>query len=312
LVYKIKTMRLTILFLLFAVTCISLRAQETDSAFASVRYSFTHVMDTTQPDNPFTENMILYLGKNMSNYTSYDRIERIAKLKADPQNKGLSADMKNIDASNIKSMAVNDGIVTITSNSGVVSSFIPNASLANSYFKNQSASRLSYLASAGGKMFSVEEKMPAIEWTITQEAKEIQGMQCQKATCDFKGRSYEAWFCSQLPYSNGPWKLGGLPGLIVEAYDTKKEVVFKFTSFENASGTQVAIALPIEVIKTTPKEFKQYQEAMEKNRQAMLGSNGGGGDMIRVTGVRITPPVDMNGNPVKPRRMNNPIEKEQK
>jgi GLPGLI family protein len=72
-----------IIFTILGLTIcgISLYAQEPDSAFASVRYSFTHVMDTAQRDNPLKENMILYLGKNMSNYTSYDRIERAAKQK---------------------------------------------------------------------------------------------------------------------------------------------------------------------------------------------------------------------------------------
>ena len=109
--------------------------------------------------------------------------------------------------------------------------------------------------------------MPAINWTITQDTKEIMGMACQKATGEFKGRVYDAWFCSQLPYSNGPWKLGGLPGLIIEAYDTKKEVVFNFVSFENVTGAQMPIQIPRNATKATVKEFEQYQAAVEK-RQA--------------------------------------------
>jgi GLPGLI family protein len=170
---------------------------------------------------------------------------------------------------------------------------------------------MSYITFSNGKMFSVEEKIPIINWTITQETKEMMGVQCQKAVCDFKGRTYEAWFCSQLPYNNGPWKLGGLPGLILEAYDTKKEVVFSFISFENATGEPISILLPSDLIKTTPKEFRQYQQAIEKDRQAMIGSSGGMvGGRVQVSGARIiATTVDMNGNEVKkPRKMNNPIE----
>ncbi len=125
-------MRKIIFFLLFTVIPgISLHAQEADSAFASVRYSFTHVMDTTQPDNPFKENMILYLGTNMSNYTNWDRIERIAKLKAEGKTIGTSAEMKNIDPSSIKSISVDrGGIATISTNSGSVSSFNVNPQMA--------------------------------------------------------------------------------------------------------------------------------------------------------------------------------------
>jgi len=294
--------------------CSIVNAQVADSAFAAVRYSFMHIMDTTQPDNPFKENTIIYLGKNMSNYTNYDRIEQVAKLKASGQNIGSTADMNKIDMSTVKSMSVNNGLMTITTNSGSTLNFIGGPGVTNSYFKDQEAAKLDYIATAGGKLFSVEEKIPAIEWNITQETKDIKGLPCQKAIGDFKGRTYEAWFCSQLPYNNGPWKLGGLPGLIVEASDTKKEVVFTFTSFESNLTEPVAIALPKEVLVTTPKEFTQYQDAIRKDRAAMRsGNGGGGGGGVVVSDVRIN--VAGSAGPassgaIKPRQMNNPIEKE--
>jgi len=318
LVYKTTyTMRKIIFIVLFNIIGSALlNAQVADTAVAAARYSFSHIMDTTQPNNPLKENMILYLGKNMSNYTSYDRIERVAKMKTNAQSIGTAADMKNVDMSTVKSMSVEGGIVSITSNGGAVAVFNvnPQMTFVNSYFKDQANIKLTYLASANGKLFSVEEKIPAINWNITQETKNIQGLECQKAVGDCKGRVYEAWFCSQLPYNNGPWKLGGLPGLIVEAYDTKKEVVFSLTSFENIVSGPAVIALPTDVIKTTPKEFNQYQEAVKKDRAAMMGSSsGGGGGVVGVTNVRRSDAA-VNGKPSsaenRPRQMNNPIEKE--
>jgi hypothetical protein len=35
----------------------------------------------------------------------------------------------------------------------------------------------------------------------------------------FKGREYIVWYAPSIAYAEGPWKLGGLPGLILEAYD---------------------------------------------------------------------------------------------
>ncbi len=154
--------------------------------------------------------------------------------------------------------------------------------------------------------------MPVIEWNITQETKEIMGLQCQKAVGDFKGRTYEAWFSSQLPYSNGPWKLGGLPGLIIEASDTKKEVIFKLTSFENADGAQPAIEVPSSALKTTPKEYKDYQDALQRDRDAAITNNSAAANGGRIVVSGRSSGVGPDGKPIKPRQFNNPIEKEVK
>ncbi|MEO8174681.1 MAG: GLPGLI family protein [Sediminibacterium sp.] len=294
----------TISLLLFITVCIHLNAQETDMAFAAARYSFVYVSDTTQRDNPLKQNMILYLGKNMSNYTDYDRIEQAAKRKEDGE-KGISPGVKTmmngklvdpgtIDMSTVKSVTVNKESGTI------IIEAEPAMALRNSYYKDQATSKLSFLDYAG-KMFTVEEKIPVIDWSIKDETKTILGLQCQKAVADFKGRTYEAWFCSQLPYSNGPWKLGGLPGLILEAYDTRREVVFTFTSFENIDTAPVDISLPAGLVKATPKEFNQYREAIQNSRAA----TGGGGRTISI-GSAVGGMISGD----KPRQMNNPIEKE--
>jgi hypothetical protein len=73
----------------------------------------------------------------------------------------------------------------------------------------------------------VKEKLPDFGWQITQEKKKIEGYECFKAISKpFRGRTYIAWFCPEIPIPDGPWKLCGLPGLILEAQDEKGEVKF--------------------------------------------------------------------------------------
>lgn len=55
------------------------------------------------------------------------------------------------------------------------------------------------------------------KWEISDSTKVILGYECIKAYTDFHGRKWEAWFSPEIPVQNGPWKLGGLPGLILEA-----------------------------------------------------------------------------------------------
>lgn len=275
-------------------------AQVADTAFVSVRYMLKHIMDTTQPENPLISNMVLYVGKNMTQYTRDTR----------QQTGGGNVVVSDIA---IRGATVSAGSISNIGAMPMQAGNSPFASL-GSYYKDMNTSKMSVMQFAGGKVFSVEEKTPAINWTITQEAKEIQGLQCQKATGYFKGRDYDAWFCSSLPYSNGPWKFGGLPGLIIEVADTKKEVVFQFVSYENIMENPPVIAIPATAVKTTLKEFKQYQDALERDREAVRTNNSSvvAGGVMTFRGTLSAGTVGSDGKPRKIRQMNNPIEKTDK
>ena len=76
------------------------------------------------------------------------------------------------------------------------------------------------------------EPVPKQQWTLKDEQQTIHGYRCQKATCRSRGRDYEAWFTSEIPIQRGPWKFGGLPGLIVKISDAKKEYNFELVKLE--------------------------------------------------------------------------------
>ncbi len=270
-------------------------AQKADTAIAVVRYSYSYVMDTTQPDNPYKIDMALLIGKKMSRYTSYSTMLLTKKLMNDAA--------KRASANQVVSEGgpITGGRSDRAGGSETGVSIMTKLSASGCYYKDQSTATIAYMAFAGDELFSVEEKIPVIDWKILSETKEIHGLPCQKAIADYKGRKYEAWFCSQLPYNNGPWKLGGLPGLILEAYDTKKEVVFTFESFENSSDKKIEISIPPFALKTTPRKYKQYEQAMQKNSAGLLPP-----------GIMKTDTFQNgDGKMVKDRHRNNPVEKEQ-
>lgn len=62
------------------------------------------------------------------------------------------------------------------------------------------------------------------DWQITENTKTILGYECQEAVCTFRGRSYKAYFSTALPYSSGPYKFDGLPGLILEVISNDEKV----------------------------------------------------------------------------------------
>ena len=84
-----------------------------------------------------------------------------------------------------------------------------------------------------------DEPYPDQKWTLTQDTATISGYHCQKATCRFHGRDFEAWFTPEVPVKFGPWKFGGLPGLIVKVYDTYHLYTFDCTRVERVHQPMV-------------------------------------------------------------------------
>lgn len=66
--------------------------------------------------------------------------------------------------------------------------------------------------------FMYEEIIPRMEWKLINDStRKILGHKCKLAVSKFRGRKWEAWYSEDLPLSLGPWKLHGLPGLILKA-----------------------------------------------------------------------------------------------
>ena len=76
-------------------------------------------------------------------------------------------------------------------------------------------------------------------WTMGDSTREVLGYTCQQATADFRGRRWTAWFATDIPVSDGPWKLGGLPGLILEAYDEGQQHVFTAVGLERVKDEPI-------------------------------------------------------------------------
>ncbi len=86
-------------------------------------------------------------------------------------------------------------------------------------FKNYVTNKMYSEDLIGFKFFYIKDTINTIKWAVKNEQKEILGYTCTLAEATFRGRIYEAWFTSEL-ISGGPWKLDGLPGMILKA-DTK-------------------------------------------------------------------------------------------
>ena len=61
------------------------------------------------------------------------------------------------------------------------------------------------------------EPTPDLAWTLTYDTLTVSGYLCQQATATFRGMEWHVWYTEEIPSSAGPWRLRGLPGLIVKA-----------------------------------------------------------------------------------------------
>lgn len=135
------------------------------------------------------------------------------------------------------------------------------------------------------EVYKYTEKTPTICWKIGTNKKEIHGYLCQDAEGTFLGRKYTVWFTSEIPLSNGPWKLGGLPGLILQASDTRGHYVFECIGIKKTTPKEPILEYNVKyksvtrvnlnrLIARLHLNFDQYMEAqgkiMTKNYQKNL------------------------------------------
>lgn len=97
--------------------------------------------------------------------------------------------------------------------------------------KTNSFNNNSYFSS--GYDYFLIPSQDKIQWKIEKEKKIIQNYALQKATTDFGGRKWTAWFDNEIPFQEGPYKFRGLPGLIFEIYDS--ENIFHYTLIKSAN-----------------------------------------------------------------------------
>ena len=79
--------------------------------------------------------------------------------------------------------------------------------------------------------YMTDEPLEKQDWTLTDAQDSICGYACQSATTKYHGLTWNVFYTEDVPASIGPWKLGGLPGLITKATDAKGIHTFTLYGF---------------------------------------------------------------------------------
>jgi hypothetical protein len=129
--------------------------------------------------------------------------------------------------------------------------------------------------------YTYEEPMTMPEWILHEDTMTVLGYVCKRATTHYRGRDWEVYYTSDIPLSRGPWKLWGLPGLIVHATDADGYFLFEMTNFERIPESVVRPILYIhrkegskgdykgaEYKKVSKKTYIQYEKAYHEDVNA--------------------------------------------
>ncbi len=126
--------------------------------------------------------------------------------------------------------------------------------------KNYPEGKVTKINTIMGDWFRYQESLNGFDWQLSSNTDEIKGFKVQKATTEYGGRSWVAWFAPDIPYNDGPYKFNGLPGLILEIRDTRDHYVFELVSVEKPEENMIIEFPERNYIKTTKKEFFRARE----------------------------------------------------
>ena len=154
-------------------------------------------------------------------------------------------------------------------------------------FKNYpSTGLLTYTDKICNDWFRYGEEMPVFDWTLTDSTLTVLGYECRGATCSFRGREWTVFYAEDIPLSDGPWKLCGLPGLIMEASADGGAYRFECVGIMNDTQRPVSV-YDVPYNDTDRHKFYATKYSFDTNPYAYFAASGQG--LITVN--------DENGNP---------------
>ena len=114
-----------------------------------------------------------------------------------------------------------------------------------------------------------------MRWEFQPGERKVGELTCKTAKTRFKGREYTCWYCPDIPIPEGPWKLGGLPGLIVEAYDEQDDLHFTLSSMGLPTSTIVAPPKGMNVVTADYESYREQWRSIARKIEASMAMSEG-------------------------------------
>jgi GLPGLI family protein len=100
---------------------------------------------------------------------------------------------------------------------------------------------LTYKTTIQGNGFKYSEPMPAFNWQLVEGDTVIAEHTCYKAVAEYRGQTWNAWYTPDITVNDGPWKLCGLPGLILCADTADDNFSFSCTAILQGKSEEMIV-----------------------------------------------------------------------
>ena len=225
--YKLNKMKIVVYLLLLTSLAVQAAAREPvlDRAHMKCLYRYVYTFDTLK--NELRDDLlILQIGKEVSKCYSYYTFQ-CDSLRRTPDGAKVWSEL-------FRRAIEKDGIY----------GDFPHVRMSTYVYKNYPTGEMTITDRISLQDYCYVDSLHTQKWTMSDSTREMLGYTCQQATADFRGRRWTAWFATDIPVSDGPWKLGGLPGLILEAYDEGQQHVFTAVGLERVKDEPIIFNRP--------------------------------------------------------------------
>lgn len=216
---KMKSLVALTIFVYMGIECCYAQ-KKIDEAYLKCQYDYTYVVDTLS-GKTVKDWLVLQIGENLSKCYSYYSMQ-VDSIFASP------------DRDVILRQQINAAIGSKTE--------WPHKRMKAYVYKNYPQGKMTVTDGLLMQDYIYEDTLYAQNWVIQDSSKLILGHECQKAVCHYRGHCWTAWFAMDIPITDGPWKLCGLPGLIMEATSEDNSHAFKLLGMEKVSKEPIVFS----------------------------------------------------------------------
>ena len=221
-----------------------------DTTLLRLRYQMTWVPDTLKPDETRENIMMLQIGHTISKWSDYHIFIGDSTWNAMVRTKSARSEV----------------LTRVTS--------IEARAIPIKIFRNLPKGRTTTLDRIPFNTYRYEEDILEPVWQLNSGTEMVCGYHCNLATTTFLGRNYTVWYTPEIPVGQGPWKLGGLPGMILKATDDKGHYTFECIAIEQPSWIDPIYNISYRPFDIRKEQFFRLQKRYYDNPAAQVENTG--------------------------------------